>query len=78
MTDIDDKADRWDLDSLQQDVWSLESIVQEQQKVIEELQMALTLLTNDLNTIKMEGCYRFIEDENHLHKSPDLPISGDI
>ena len=68
MTDIDDKADRWDLDNIQQDVWELEHTVQEQQKTIEELQMALTLLTNDLNTIKMEGCWRFVEDKNHKHE----------
>ena len=68
MTDIEDKADRWDVDNLQQDIWELEKVVQEQQKVIEELQMSITLLTNDLNTIKMEGCWRFIEDTTHTHK----------
>ena len=52
MDNLEDKADRWDLDSLQQDVWELEHTVRKQQKVIDELQMAVTLLTNDLNTIK--------------------------
>jgi archaellum component FlaC len=62
MSDIDNKVDRWDHDDLQQQVWSLK-------ETVEQLQMQLTLLTNDLNTIKMEGCWRFVEDPKHIHRS---------
>lgn len=61
MDDLENKVDRWDHDDLQRHVWDLES-------KIEKLELALTLITNDLNTIKMEGCYRFVEDKNHKHE----------
>ena len=61
MDDLGNKVDRWDHDDLQRHVWDLES-------KIEKLELALTLITNDLNTIKMEGCYRFVEDKNHKHE----------
>lgn len=35
---------------------------------IRELQMENTLLRNDLNTIKNEGCWRFVENPNHSHR----------
>lgn len=62
MSEVEDKVDRWDHDDLQKQVWHLE-------ETIEKLQMQITLLTNDLNTIKMEGCWRFVEDPKHTHRS---------
>ena len=47
--------------------WFQEQIY-ELQDAIRELQMENTLLRNDLNTIKTEGCYRFVEDKNHKHE----------
>jgi prefoldin subunit 5 len=46
---------------LQEQIWEL-------QRQMEQLQMENQLLTNDLNTIKLEGCYRFIEDKHHKHE----------
>ena len=57
--------------------WLQEQIYQLRESV-RELQMENELLRKDLNTIKMEGCWRFVEDKDHFHKSPDLPISGDV
>jgi regulator of replication initiation timing len=56
----------------------LQEQIYELQNEIRELQMENELLRNDLNTIKHEGCWRFVEDKNHLHKSSDKPISGDV
>ena len=46
--------------------WLQEQIYNLQEE-IKQLQMENTLLRNDLNTIKTEGCYRFVEDKNHKH-----------
>jgi predicted transcriptional regulator len=48
--------------------WIREQIYELQGSIL-ELQMENTLLRNDLNTIKNEGCWRFIEDPNHTHRS---------
>lgn len=61
MIDLDTKADVWDVEYLQEQVWEL-------QRHVERLEQENTLLRNDLNTIKMEGCWRFVEDANHKHK----------
>ena len=36
---------------------------------VKQLQMENTLLRNDLNTIKTEGCYKFVENPVHSHKT---------
>jgi prefoldin subunit 5 len=46
---------------LQEQIWTL-------QRNVEQLQMENTLLRNDLNTLKTEGCWRFVEDVNHEHR----------
>jgi len=33
--------------------------------------MENTLLRNDLNTIKNEGCWRFVENPEHPHRRTD-------
>ena len=51
--------------------YELEYIQEQINNLLEEvkqLQMENTLLRNDLNTIKTEGCYRFVEDKNHKHE----------
>lgn len=50
-----------ELEWLQEQIYNL-------QNEVKQLQMENTLLANDLNTIKTEGCYRFIEDKNHKHE----------
>jgi archaellum component FlaC len=35
---------------------------------ITQLEMTIKLLTDDMNTIKFEGCWRFIDDPSHQHK----------
>ena len=46
----------------------LQEQIYELKDAIRELQMENTLLRNDLNIIKNEGCWRFIEDPTHEHK----------
>jgi regulator of replication initiation timing len=41
------------------------------QNEIRNLQMENTLLRNDLNTIKNEGCWRFVENPTHTHKGDE-------
>ena len=67
----DDCVKHYELEWLQEQIYDL-------QNEVRELQMENELLRNDLNTIKHEGCWRFHEDPNHLHKSPAKPISGDV
>lgn len=58
----DDCVQHYELESIQEQIWALE-------EQIRELQMENTLLRNDLNTIKNEGCWRFFEDPNHKHRT---------
>jgi hypothetical protein len=60
MTD-NDCVKHYELEWFQEQIYEL-------QDAIRELQMENTLLRNDLNTIKTEGCYRFVEDKNHKHE----------
>ena len=57
----DDCVQHHELEWVQEQIWEL-------QEQIRELQMENTLLRNDLNTIKNEGCWRFIENQQHTHK----------
>jgi hypothetical protein len=61
-TMTDDCVKSYELEWLQEQIYELKNEIQ-------QLQMENTLLRNDLNTIKTEGCYRFIEDPNHTHRS---------
>ena len=60
----DDCVKHYELEWLQEQIYDL-------QNEIRELQMENELLRNDLNTIKMEGCWRFVEDPNHTHKGDE-------
>lgn len=60
----DDCVQHYELEWVQEQIWALEEQVR-------ELQMENTLLRNDLNTIKNEGCWRFVEDPKHTHKGDD-------
>ena len=51
-----------ELEWIQEQIWALEEKVR-------ELQMENTLLRNDLNTIKNEGCWRYVEQPTHTHKT---------
>ena len=57
----DDCVKSYELEWLQEQIYQL-------QDSIRELQMENELLRNDLNTIKMEGCWRFVEDPTHTHR----------
>ena len=50
-----------ELEWVQEQIWAL-------QHKIDELQMENTLLRNDLNTIKTEGCWHFVKDPEHKHE----------
>ena len=54
-------VEQYELDLLKEELYNL-------QHEVRELQMENTLLRNDLNIIKNEGCWRFVEDPNHKHK----------
>jgi hypothetical protein len=58
----DDCVQHYELEWVQEQIWELECKVR-------ELEMENTLLRNDLNTIKNEGCWRFYENPEHQHKS---------
>ena len=62
------KADKRDLDYLQQQVDALQSTVNNLIQINERLDMEVTLLRNDLDIIKTEGCWRFVENPQHIHK----------
>jgi hypothetical protein len=64
-------VEEYDIEWLQEQIYQL-------QESVRELQMENELLRNDLNTIKIEGCWRFVEDKDHLHKSSDDSTSGDV
>ncbi len=54
-------VEEYDIEWLQEQIYQL-------QDSIRELQMENELLRNDLNTIKMEGCWRFVDDPKHTHR----------
>ena len=54
-------VEEYEIEWLQEQIYELKD-------AILELQMENTLLRNDLNIIKNEGCWRFIETPNHTHK----------
>ena len=57
----DDCVKDYQLEWVQEQIWELE-------RKVEELQMENTLLRNDIQTLKTEGCWRFVEDAKHHHK----------
>ena len=57
----DDCVKSYELELVQEQIWALE-------EQIRELQLENTLLRNDLEIIKNEGCWRFVENPNHNHK----------
>ena len=64
MSDVEPYEIEW----LQEQIYDLVSDVRELQYRLDQLQMENELLRNDLNTIKMEGCWRFVDDPKHTHK----------
>lgn len=64
----DDYVKSYELEWLQEQIYELQHSVRSFVATVEQLQMENTLLTNDLNTIKTEGCWRYIEDKNHKHE----------
>lgn len=65
MSDIE----RYEIEWLQEQIYDLVSEVRSLESKVADLEMENTLLRNDLTTIKNEGCWRFIEDPNHPHRS---------
>lgn len=64
----DDCVQHYELEWVQEQIYDLQSTVRDLESKVEQLQMENTLLRNDLNTIKNEGCWRFIENAKHEHK----------
>lgn len=64
----DDCVQHYELEWVQEQIWALENTIRSLENKIDELQMENTLLRNDLNTIKTEGCWKLIENPNHEHK----------
>lgn len=60
----DNFVEHYELECVQEQIWEL-------QRKVDELQMENTLLRNDLNTIKNEGCWRFVENKTHPHRGDD-------
>jgi len=60
----DDCVKHYELEWVQEQIWELE-------RQIRRLQMENELLRNDLNTIKNEGCWRFVENPEHPHRRTD-------
>lgn len=58
----------YELEWVQEQIYELQHTVQELKSTVEQLQMENTLLGNNLNTLKTEGCWRFVEDVNHKHE----------
>lgn len=52
----------YELEWIQEQIWALEEKVR-------ELQMENTLMRNDLNTLMNEGCWRYVEQPTHNHKT---------
>jgi uncharacterized protein YlxW (UPF0749 family) len=61
-------VEEYDIEWLQEQIYDLVSEVRDLQNKLDQLQMEKDLLQNDLNTIKMEGCWRFVEDPTHTHR----------
>lgn len=55
-------------EKLQEQINKLKDEIQSQQKHIDTLEQKLVLLTKELDTIRLEGCWRFYEDSDHRHK----------
>lgn len=64
-------VEHYEIENLQEQIYDLLSSVRDLENKFEELQMENALLRNDLNIIKMEGCWRFVEDPKHTHRSKD-------
>ena len=60
-----------DQDELKRKITELETHVKNQNEIIGNLMMEITLLKNDLETIKQEGCWRFVENSYHQHKKSE-------
>lgn len=58
----------YELERVQEQIYELQSTVRDLESKVEQLQMENTLLRNDLNIIKNEGCWRFVENPKHVHK----------
>jgi regulator of replication initiation timing len=59
----------YEIEYLQEQIYNLSDDIRDLQSKVDELQMENTLLKQDLTIIKNEGCWRFVEDSNHIHKS---------
>ena len=61
-------VEEYDIEWLQEQIYELKNSIRNLEATVEQLQIENTLLKNDLNTIKMEGCWRVIENPKHQHK----------
>lgn len=71
MWDVTMAVEPYEIEWLQEQIWSLQEDIRTLQSTVEQLQMENTLLRNDLNIIKNEGCWRFVENPKHTHKGDE-------
>jgi len=57
-----------EIEYLQNQIYDLLDSVRTLENKVYNLELENTLLRSDLNTIKNEGCWRFVEDPDHTHR----------
>lgn len=62
-------VEEYEIDWIQEQIYELQSDVNKLESKVADLQMENTLLRNDLNTIKMEGCWRFIQNKEDKNEN---------
>lgn len=68
MNNSTDTSCQYDHEWLQQQLYDLQDTIRDLDSTVNQLQMEIQILQNDLNTIKLEGCWRFVEDAQHTHR----------
>lgn len=64
-------VERYEIEYLQEQIYDLLDSVRTLENKVHNLELENTLLRSDLNVIKNEGCWRFVEDPNHTHRKKD-------
>lgn len=65
----DDCVKNYELEEVKDHIYDILDSIRKLENKVEQLQMENTLLRNDLTIIKNEGCYRFVENPVHSHKT---------
>jgi archaellum component FlaC len=65
---MSDYIEHYELECIKKQLYTIEDTMRNLTDTIEKLQMENTLLSNDLNTLKTEGCWHFIKNPEHNHE----------